>query len=200
MYSKVTLKVFFYRKYNGMITLLRKFGKFIQIWWQILCLTQAPWACFPLSLCLPRLLICARDGLVDWFLFWNNYQNFCSPACKSLLGREGEATGVSYSSRDTALALQGLRWALKPHVLTMDKCLIPLAVQPGWEHQSIGWGKDVAKGWFRWRWARGSTWVLLGVEQSRVLYHTSFVTCSSQALLLLSSAKGLEHLCTRKLS
>lgn len=65
MYSKVTLKVFFYCKYNGMITLLQKFGKFIQIWWQILWLTQAACACFtPLS-AHPASWICAGGGLVD---------------------------------------------------------------------------------------------------------------------------------------
>lgn len=90
---------------------------------------------FLLSLCL---LICASDVLVDWFLFWNNYQNFCSPSRKNLLGKEGEATGVSYSSRDADLALQFLCQALKPRVTTTGKCLILLAVQPGWEHLSMG--------------------------------------------------------------
>lgn len=104
---------------------------------------------FPLSLCPPRLLICASDVLVDWFLFWNNYQNFCSPSCKNLLGKEGEATGVLHSSRDAALAFQCLCQALKPRVPTMGKCLILLAVQPGWEHLSMGWGKELAKGCFQ---------------------------------------------------
>lgn len=162
MYSKVTLKVFFYRKYNGMITLLRKFGKFIQIW-QILCLTQAACACFP-PLPLPILPLDLCWWRISRFLFWNNCQNLCSPSCKSLLGKGREAPGVSYSSRDAALVLQCLCQAPEPCVPTMGKCLILLAVQPGWEHLSMGWGKDVAKGCFRWRWARGCTSVLLRRE------------------------------------
>lgn len=134
MYSKVTLKVFFYHKYNGMITLLRKFGKFIQKWWQILCLTQAACACFP-PLSLPALLlICAGDGLVDWFLFWNNYQNFCSPSCKSLLGKEGEATGVSHSSRDAALAPLQDSEALCPHHREMFNSIVCAAWLGTFEH------------------------------------------------------------------
>lgn len=108
--------------------------------------------------------------VMGYRLFWNNYQNFCCLSCKSLLGKEGEATGISYSSRDAALVLQSLCWALEPCVPTIGKCFILLPVQPGWEHLSMGWGKDGAKGCFRWRWARGFTWILLGAEQSFILY------------------------------
>lgn len=146
MYSKVTLKVFFYHKYNGMITLLRKFGKFIQKWWQILCLTQAACACFPPSPCLPCLLICAGDGLVAWFLFWNNYQNFCSPSCKSL--RQG---GRSYRcitlkqgcSPCSSVPLQGSE-APCPHHREMFNSIV-CAAWPGTSEHGMGqkWGRGV---------------------------------------------------------
>lgn len=100
----------------------------------------------------PPWLICATDELIDWFFvffFFYNYQTFCQPPCKNSLGKEGEATGVSYSSRDAALILHSLCHAVKLHVTTTGRCLLLSALQPGWEHLAMGWGKELAcKGLF----------------------------------------------------
>lgn len=149
----------------------------------------------------PPLLISATDELVDWFLFWYNYQNFCCTSCKHSLGKEGEATGVTRSIRDAALVLQRLLQAGKPRDPTTGQMFTSISSAAWLGTSGRGMGRRAGKGVFQ---GTGSRRLYPGSARSKresgALRDASFVACSSRASLLLSSAKGLEYPCTRKLS